>query len=113
MLVCSSASAEPVTLVSGQGQKVLIELYTSEGCSSCPPAEKYLNTYRHNKELWHTYIPVAFHVDYWDYIGWKDRFASPSFSTRQRQHARERNVRSVYTPSFMVNGAGWQPGWFG
>ena len=61
--------------------------------------------------LWHDFIPIAFHVDYWDYIGWKDRFASRSYSERQRQHASEQQMRTVYTPGFMYNGQEWRQ-WF-
>ena len=85
----------------------LIELYTSEGCSSCPPADKWLNKLRFHPKLWSDFIPVAFHVDYWDYIGWHDPFASKQFSLRQRQYARESNLSSVYTPAMLVNGVEW------
>ncbi len=106
----SSLSAGELVLLSGDGQKVLLELYTSEGCSSCPPMESYLNGFKSHDALWESYIPVAFHVDYWNYIGWEDRFASPEFAQRQRQHAREGNVPSVYTPALIVNGQAWRPG---
>lgn len=91
---------------------VFIELFTSQGCSSCPPAEKYINSYINNNELWTKYIPVVFHVDYWDYIGWKDVFAQPQFSMRQRRYAKLRHVRTVYTPAFVVNGTAWRRGFF-
>lgn len=108
----SSPSAGELVLSSGNGQKVLLELYTSEGCSSCPPMERYINNFKSHAALWESYIPVAFHVDYWNYIGWEDRFASSDFAQRQRQHAREGNVRSVYTPALIVNGKGWRPSHF-
>lgn len=98
---------------SGQRQAVLIELYTSEGCNSCPPAEAYLNGLRQHPELWRRYIPVAFHVDYWDYIGWRDPYAHPLHGERQSSYARLHNARNVYTPAFVVNGEPWRPGWFG
>jgi hypothetical protein len=85
----------------------LIELYTSEGCSSCPPADKWLNKLKFHPKLWSEFIPVAFHVDYWDYIGWQDPFASKQFSARQRQYARESNLSSVYTPAMLLNGNEW------
>lgn len=79
----------------------LLELYTSEGCSSCPPADQWLS----NLELKDsTLTPLAFHVDYWDYIGWKDRFAKASFSERQRKSAAQGGLGFVYTPQFMLNG---------
>lgn len=93
---------------SGPEQTQLIELYTSEGCSSCPPAERWLSQYRHHAELWQRYVPVAFHVDYWDYLGWKDPFASSRHSQRQRNYRHSGNSSSVYTPQFMVNGNEWR-----
>jgi len=108
----SSLFAGELLLSSGNGQKLLMELYTSEGCSSCPPMERYINGFKSHDALWQTYIPLAFHVDYWNYIGWEDPFASPEFAKRQRDHARQGNVRSVYTPALIVNGCGWRPGLF-
>ena len=67
----ASAQAEPLQFSSGSGNKLLIELYTSEGCSSCPPAERFLNRLGERSDLWRTYVPVAFHVDYWDRLGWR------------------------------------------
>lgn len=89
---------------SGPEQTVFIELFTSEGCSSCPPAERKLNALKDNPDLWKTIFPVAFHVDYWDYLGWKDRFAKTSYANRQRYYAQANHVSGVYTPSFLVNG---------
>jgi hypothetical protein len=80
----------------------VIELYTSEGCSSCPSADKWLSQLpevRSGKA-----VALAFHVDYWDYIGWKDRFASPQYSARQHEGAASRNSRQIYTPQVVVNG---------
>ncbi|WP_101758125.1 DUF1223 domain-containing protein [Oceanicoccus sp. KOV_DT_Chl] len=110
-LLCSHYSIAELRLNSGPQQTQLIELYTSEGCSSCPPADAFLSGYKNHPHLWQKIIPVAFHVDYWDDIGWPDRFASPQYSLRQRQHARQGNVRQVYTPGFVVNGAEWK-GWY-
>ena len=106
-----SVHAASVTLESGPERVSLVELYTSEGCSSCPPADKWVSALRDDTRLWHQFVPVAFHVDYWDYIGWKDRFAEAAYSARQRSHASLGNVRSVYTPGFVVNGAEWRA-WF-
>lgn len=86
---------------------MLIELYSSEGCSSCPPADHFIGQFKSSPELWSRYIPMVFHVDYWDYIGWKDVFAEPEFSNRQRKHKRQGNISSVYTPGFVVNGEEW------
>jgi hypothetical protein len=108
-LVAPVAGAEDLRFSSGSGQTVLIELFTSEGCNSCPPAEAYLNQITGSPLLWKKFIPVAFHVDYWDYLGWKDRYAHPAHTQRQHQYAQQRSVRSVYTPAFIVNGQGWRP----
>lgn len=105
-------SAAEIRFESGANQNSMIELYTSEGCNSCPPAEAYLNRYRDNPELWTRYIPLAFHVDYWDHLGWKDRFSKREFSNRQRKYANARRVKAVYTPAFFVNGRNWRPGFF-
>lgn len=105
------AGAAPFSLASGSTQVALIELYTSEGCSSCPPADRWLSGLKDDPRLWKEVVPVAFHVDYWDYIGWKDRFASPEYSARQRNYARQQSVRAVYTPGFVYNGEEWRQ-WF-
>ena len=105
-------SASELTLSSVGKKPVFIELFTSQGCSSCPPAEKYLNNFENNAELWDKYIPIAFHVDYWDYIGWKDVFAKKIFASRQYRYAKLKHVRTVYTPAFVVNGKTWRKGFF-
>lgn len=111
-LLMNSLNAETLRLESGVNRNTLIELYTSEGCSSCPPAEEYLNKLKYNKELWKKWIPVAFHVDYWDYIGWRDRYATREFGQRQSLYASLKRASTVYTPAFMVNGSSWRPGIF-
>ena len=106
-----AASAETLTLESPASRVSLLELYTSEGCSSCPPADRWLSDLRHDPRLWRQVVPVAFHVDYWDYIGWRDRFASPDYGDRQRDYARSRRVGTVYTPGFVLAGKEWRT-WF-
>ena len=96
------------SFVSGPAQTTLIELYTSQGCSSCPPAEKYLNSLKDDPRLWKQYIPLALHVDYWDYLGWKDKFALASNTLRQRHYAKVNAQRTIYTPAFFVNGQPWR-----
>ena len=86
----------------------VLELYTSEGCSSCPPADRWFSQLKADNRLWQKLIPVAFHVDYWNYIGWTDRFSSGSFSDRQRRYARLNNLSTVYTPGFLLNGNEWR-----
>jgi hypothetical protein len=83
-------------------QGVLVELYTSQGCSSCPPADAILKQLAQDPQI----IPLALHVDYWDYIGWKDTFAQEQFSNRQRKYAAHRDDRMVYTPQMIVAGNG-------
>ncbi|MFM2389913.1 MAG: hypothetical protein RLZZ437_1468 [Pseudomonadota bacterium] len=79
---------------------VVVELYTSQGCSSCPPADGYLAELVANPDV----IALALHVDYWDYIGWKDEFANPAFTDRQKEYARAIGSRTIYTPQMIVNG---------
>ena len=88
----------------------LLELYTSEGCSSCPPADKWLSSIAASGLGADKIVPLAFHVDYWDYIGWKDRFAKADFSERQRQAASVARSTTVYTPQVMLGGRDFR-GW--
>lgn len=81
----------------------LLELYTSEGCSSCPPADRWLGRLR-SADLAGKLVPLALHVGYWDYIGWKDRFAKPAFAARQRQLVSHAGDGAVYTPQFFLQG---------
>jgi hypothetical protein len=78
----------------------MIALYTSEGCSSCPPADRWLSQLTARTDI----VALAFHVDYWDYIGWKDRFGDPRNTARQREWARATHTRTIYTPQILVNG---------
>jgi len=104
--------AEPLRIASGEARVSLLELYTSEGCSSCPPADRWFLQLADDPELWRTRVPVAFHVDYWDRLGWPDRFAHPDHAGRQRAYAAAGRVGTVYTPGFVVDGREWR-GWFG
>jgi hypothetical protein len=90
---------------------LLLELFTSEGCSSCPPAETWMGQRYNGLTEWRQVVPVAFHVDYWDELGWKDRFAKPEFTSRQQLYSASWQRGSVYTPCFVLNGEEWQ-GWF-
>ena len=94
-----SALAEPISLTSSNHRVGLLELYTSEGCSSCPPADRWVSSLKDDPRVWKDLVPVAFHVDYWDYIGWRDQFASAAFSRRQQEYARQGAIDSVYTPA--------------
>jgi len=79
---------------------IVVELYTSQGCSSCPPADKLLHDLAKRDDI----IALALHVDYWDYIGWKDEFADPRFTERQKGYARAAGARSIYTPQMIIGG---------
>jgi hypothetical protein len=83
-----------------QERRVVVELFTSQGCSSCPPADAILAELAKRGDM----LPLAFHVDYWDYLGWKDPYASRSHSERQRAYARTLGARFVYTPQLVVEG---------
>lgn len=84
---------------------VLVELFTSQGCSSCPPADKLLSALRADPQLSGRVIPLAFHVDYWNRIGWEDPFSSAQWTGRQQRYARALgNGSRVYTPQLVVNG---------
>lgn len=107
-----SAVAQDILLQTRDVQNSIIELYTSQGCNSCPPAEHLLNSYKQETRVWRNIVPLAFHVDYWDYLGWKDRFAQPVFAARQRKYARQQHRSTVFTPAFFVNGKSWRPGLF-
>jgi hypothetical protein len=92
------------TASSGHNRVALLELYTSEGCSSCSPADRWLSSLAAQGFTPDRVIPLALHVDYWDYIGWPDRFANAVFSARQRDLVRASGGRVVYTPQLMLNG---------
>jgi hypothetical protein len=94
---------------SGPGRVALIELFTSEGCSSCPPAEQWLSGLRSQAGLWRDFVPISYHVDYWDRLGWRDRFATRAFTERQYEMARAWGGGSVYTPCFVRDGEEWRP----
>ncbi|WP_133407171.1 DUF1223 domain-containing protein [Parashewanella tropica] len=106
-----SQTLESFSKESSAESPVFMELYTSQGCNSCPPAETWISSFVDNKQLWQRYFPIAFHVTYWNYLGWKDPFSQRQFSKRQYKHLNALNIRQVYTPEFVVNGHEWR-GWF-
>lgn len=83
-----------------QSYPVVVELYTSQGCSSCPPADEFMAELAGHDGV----IALALHVDYWDYIGWEDSFARPEFTERQKQYARAVKSRMIYTPQMVIGG---------
>ena len=103
-----SARADQFRFESGEKRVSFVELFTSEGCSSCPPAERTLSKLTTHPSLWKTFVPVAFHVSYWDNLGWKDRLASVEFTQRQQTYASGWRSDLVYTPEFVLNGREWQ-----
>ena len=90
---CSARSGSTVTPV--------VELFTSEGCNSCPPADRWISTLKAEPGV----VALAFHVDYWDRLGWKDRFASPAYTQRQAQTQASSGARFNYTPQVLLDGA--------
>jgi len=94
------AQAVPAcTAQSGPTVPTVVELYTSEGCSSCPPAERWLSGLKGRDDV----VALAFHVDYWDSLGWKDRFAQPQFTQRQNASQRTSGARFAYTPQVILD----------
>lgn len=104
LLLSPAAIAVECSAASGPARVALLELYTSEGCSSCPPADRWLSQLNAQGFNADRVIPLSLHVDYWDYIGWRDPFANPAFSARQREMARLGRSSTVYTPQVMING---------
>ncbi|MEJ2591778.1 MAG: DUF1223 domain-containing protein [Candidatus Thiodiazotropha sp.] len=104
-------AAEALRFESPAQRVTVVELFTSHGCNSCPPADAWLRRFTEDPALWQRVIPLAFHVDYWDYLGWQDRFAAPAYSQRQRDYRHSGGLGSVYTPGVLVNGKEWR-GWY-
>ena len=111
-LVCAlgvaTAHGGDLVLESRPTRTHLLELFTSEGCSSCPPAEMWLTSLKNEPRLWQDFVPVAFHVDYWDHIGWRDPFASKLWTERQSDYSAHWKSESVYTPAFVLDGVAWR-----
>ncbi len=110
LLSCAAAGAKAAQIVfqSSERQPVLLELYTSEGCSSCPPAEEWLSKLKDDPGLWKEFIPVAFHVDYWNRLGWRDKLSDERYSDRQRNYAKLWSATDIYTPEYIMNGREWR-----
>ncbi len=98
----SQAASPACHAQSGESVVPLVELYTSEGCDSCPPADQWLSTrFAADRS---DVVALAFHVDYWDRLGWKDRFATPAFTQRQERAMRANRATFVYTPQVLLQG---------
>jgi len=100
LAVISLAGLLCATSVTAQDGPVVVELYTSQGCSSCPPADAMLHDLANRDDV----IALALHVDYWDYIGWKDVFGRPENTARQHAYARAANATTIYTPQMVIGG---------
>ncbi len=101
-------SADVVTLQSGPQRVTMIELFSSEGCSSCPPADDWLNALETKDGLWTKFVPIAWHVDYWDRLGWRDPWAQAAFTKRQYRYSSAWKSQSVYTPGVVLDGREWR-----
>jgi hypothetical protein len=107
LLLCDAALAAPTCSArSAAAAPTVVELYTSEGCNSCPPADRWLSRLKAEPGV----VALAFHVDYWDRLGWKDRFASPAYTQRQAEQQRSSGARFSYTPQVIVDGVD-RPDW--
>src|SRR6202051_2661024 len=101
------SSAAEMRFENGPQQTALVELYTSEGCSSCPPAEAWLGRLKIDPGLWKGYVQGAFHAHYWDNLGWTARVERKDFTARQHTYANAWRASSVYTPCFVRDGQEW------
>lgn len=104
LLALPAYASETIVVDSDSNQVAVVELYTSEGCSSCPPADRWLSRLAKTVDDDIEVLALSFHVDYWDYLGWKDRFSSAANTSRQRQLGANNQQRTIYTPEFFVNG---------
>jgi hypothetical protein len=100
VLSCTSEASTP----KHGSRTVVLELFTSQGCSSCPPADRLLSKLRTDDFAGRTVIPLAYHVDYWNHLGWRDPFSSAQWSNRQRAYAQAMRSSQVFTPQLVING---------
>jgi len=107
-LASQAAQAERLIAATAEGKTQLLELYTSESCSSCPPADRWISGLKGDTGLWKNFVPVVFHVDYWNDLGWKDGLSSQSMTKRQRDIAATWKEASVYTPAVVLSGTEWR-----
>lgn len=102
LFVCSSILITVMSTISGAGvQPVVLELFTSQGCSSCPPADRLLGRFASDSNV----LPLSFHIDYWDRLGWKDVYSSHESTERQSGYAKAMGLDSIFTPQLVVDGA--------
>jgi len=110
VLSACTAPAFAQSFTSPAQRVAVLELYTSEGCSSCPPADRWFSALADDPRLWRTLVPLAFHVDYWNSLGWRDRFSDARFSARQSDYVHARGLSQAYTPGMLLDGREWR-GW--
>jgi hypothetical protein len=106
MAAVGGLMAAGATAAHADGTKAVVELFTSQGCSSCPAADKVLAEYSNRNDV----LALSYHVDYWDYLGWKDTLASRDYSQRQRDYSAARGDSDVYTPQLVIDGRSDLPG---
>lgn len=107
-LFSNARASENQHFQSTEDRTQVLELFTSQGCSSCPPAERWISQFYDHPGLWTEIVPIVYHVDYWDRLGWKDPFASKEFTQKQYNYAQSGNISQVYTPCFVSNGEEWR-----
>ncbi len=103
-LAAAATHAGEVKVTSAPTVTPVVELYTSEGCSSCPPADEWVSKLGDTITSEFHAVPLAFHVDYWNRLGWPDPFSDKAYTERQKEHAIQNRQRSIYTPEFLVSG---------
>jgi len=108
--ILTPALGAECTAKSGERRVALLELYTSEGCNSCPPADEWVSKLPSKGLTSDRIVPLAFHVDYWDYLGWRDVFSQTNFAERQRQIAQINRSGFIYTPQLVLNGRNYRRG---
>ena len=100
LALLAAVDARGAGTCSAHSPRTVVELYTSEGCNSCPPADRWLSALKGRDDGW----SLAFHVDYWDRLGWKDRFASPAYTAAPGPAGARRGARFIYTPQVVIDG---------
>jgi hypothetical protein len=99
-ILMSTSLVLPAGIIHADQRPAVVELFTSEGCSSCPPAETYVGELAKRADV----LALSFHVDYWDDLGWRDRFGIPEATPRQRTYAKALHLSTVYTPQVVIDG---------
>src|ERR1700704_5288458 len=107
VLAAVTAEGNEVVFESKPNRTHLLELFTSEGCSSCLPAETWLSNLKNEPRLRQDFVPIAFHVDYWDHLGWRDPFASKTWTERPADYSARWKSETGYTPAFVLDGKEW------